>query len=151
MTPALARPVVLASWCPATTGWVEQAVVRLRRTAPAPADPPSGNPFIVLADVDFTAAMSNSNVTNTSGRGGVRLEILSDDVRALLSGGPSPATLTGITLSPPGPLSLTVGNTATLTATGHFDTGPDRPLSRPATDCCGRVPTCRLLQYQRWA
>lgn len=91
---------------------VEQVVIRLLRTAPAPPEPPSGNPAVVLADVDFTAPMSNGDVTNTSGRGGVRLEILSDDIRALLSAGPGLA-ITGFT-----PTSGTVGTAVTITGTG---------------------------------
>jgi hypothetical protein len=93
---------------PGNDRWVEQAVIRLS----APGDPPSGNPSVVLADVDFTVPMSNGNVTNTGGRGGVRLEILSDDIRALLSAGPGLAILSFTPTSGP------VGTAVTITGTG---------------------------------
>jgi len=99
-----------------------------------PGDPELTPPFVTLATITAVASGGGGvadtlNVTNTNERGGVRLAILSEEVRSMLDGGPGPGTLTGITISPSGSISLADGATRSLTASGQFDVGPDRPLS----------------------
>ena len=63
----------------------EQAVIKLS------ADPsPSDDYSVLLATVDYQAAMTNGNVTNDETRGGIRYEILSSDLLSKIGGvGPS--------------------------------------------------------------
>lgn len=103
---------------------VEQAVIALTKSA----DPPPPAPAIEIGTVTLNAAIAAGDVTNTTSRGGLRYEILSDDLISRLAA-PTPSTLTGITITPAGPLSVAVGGTLMLTAVGQFSSGPDRALT----------------------
>ncbi|MDD4272150.1 MAG: Ig-like domain-containing protein [Desulfobacter postgatei] len=105
----------------------EQAVIKLS-TVP-PDDLPPDDYSVLLATVDYQAAMTNSNVTNDETRGGIRYEILSSDLLSKIGGvGPS-ATLTGITIDATGPLALSLGASQTLSATGTFSDSSTRSLT----------------------
>ncbi|WP_289021087.1 Ig-like domain-containing protein [Desulfobacter postgatei] len=105
----------------------EQAVIKLSTVHPD--DLPPDDYSVLLATVDYQAAMTNSNVTNDETRGGIRYEILSSDLLSKIGGvGPSP-TLTGITIDATGPLALSLGASQTLSATGTFSDSSTRPLT----------------------
>ncbi|OEU62990.1 MAG: hypothetical protein BBJ57_14030 [Desulfobacterales bacterium PC51MH44] len=58
------------------------------------------------------------------------MAILSKDVRDMLGdAGPGTATLTGISISPGGPLTITEGSTQALVANGDFDDGTSHALT----------------------
>lgn len=105
----------------------EQAVIKLS-TVP-PDDLPPDDYSVLLATVDYQAAMTNSNVTNDPTRGGIRYEILSSDLLSKIGGvGPSP-TLTWITIDATGPLALSLGASQALSAIGTFSDSSTRPLT----------------------
>lgn len=113
----------------------DRTVERALLSVNLPGDPAPTPPFVPLATITAVASGGGGvadtlNVTNTNERGGVRLAILSKDVRDML-GGPDPgtATLTGISISPGGPLTITEGSTQALVANGDFDDGTSHALT----------------------
>lgn len=104
---------------------VEQALIRLND---AGGSLPSG-PHLVLADIKFHAAAGvDAEVTERASRGGVRLQILSENVIAAIGSGTGGGNLTGITLSPASP-RVNVGDNRIVEAIGQFDSGSPRPLT----------------------
>jgi len=122
----LTRTAASVSLVPDPDRIVEQARVVLH----APGDALPTGPHLMLANlVHRTAGAVDTEVTPTSVRGGVRLEILSGSVRAALAGSSGgPALLNSITLSPPG-ASLNVGDSHVISALGNFSDSTSRPLT----------------------
>ncbi|HEX7119489.1 MAG TPA: Ig-like domain-containing protein [Longimicrobiales bacterium] len=99
----------------------ETAEIRLHPTEPTGPDKftADGDPLIVLGSVDF-----DTMTVSTADRQVARL-------RAVLVGssGGGGATLVSIAISPAGPLTLTEGDTVTLTAEGTFSDSSVRALT----------------------
>lgn len=91
-----------------------------------PGEAPPATAHAVLAQVDVTGG--GLSVTNFP-RGGVRLPILSDQVRSQLGSGGAPATLTTVVITTAGPVNLTVPATLGLSVEGSFSDGSSRPLT----------------------
>lgn len=113
----------------------DRTVERALLSVNLPADPAPTPPFVPLATITAVASGGGGvadtlNVTNTTERGGVRLAILSEQVREMLGdAGPGTATLTSISISPGGPLTITEGSTQALVANGNFDDGTSHALT----------------------
>ncbi|EIM65431.1 Ig-like domain-containing protein [Desulfobacter postgatei] len=105
----------------------EQAVIKLS-TVPPDGLPPDDY-SVLLATVDYQAAMTNSNVTNDPTRGGIRYEILSSDLLSRIGTSSGDAVLTGITITPGAEDSILSGGNKSLTATGSYSDGSSHVLS----------------------
>jgi hypothetical protein len=88
----------------------EYAVLGVSKTPPAPLDP-----VVLLAEVAYhTAGITGSDITDRRARGGLRYEILSQDLIDRLGAIPTPPTLASFT-----PISGGVGTVVTITGS-HF-------------------------------
>jgi|GEM_PF-3476262 len=102
----------------------EYAVINASKTAPGPSDP-----LVLLAEVTYHPAptgISDPDIADKRVRGGLRYEILSQDLLDKLSG--APVTLVSVAVSPASG-NVETGKTLQLTLIGSYSDGSTQPVS----------------------